>query len=66
MEDTIDEFQDYKVSRVVKTCDHHFWVESSKQDDNSELLSINCVRCPSGASIDPKLFKIEDGKIVKC
>ncbi len=61
-----DEFKDYKVTRKLQTCDNHYWVESPKQDDNSNLLSLNCIKCPAGASIDPKLFKVKDGKIVKC
>jgi len=64
MEETYqDEFKDYKVSKVIKTCSNHYWVESQNQDANSDLLSINCIHCPAGASIDPKKFKIEDGKI---
>jgi len=58
-----DEFKDYKVERVVKTCPKHFWIESEKQDENSNLLSVNCKNCPTGASIDPEKFMVKDGEI---
>ncbi len=60
-----DEFKDYKVERVVKTCPKHYWVESEKQDSNSDLLSINCIHCPTGASINTDKFKVEEGEIIE-
>jgi len=59
----MDEFQDFKVVRIIRTCNKHYWVESEKQDDNSNLLSVNCLHCPIGANIDTKKFKVEDGEI---
>jgi hypothetical protein len=58
----MEEFKDYVV-RKVTTCKKHYWVESEQQDQNSELLSVNCLNCPTGASINPQKFKIVDGKI---
>lgn len=59
----MEEEKEYKVARIVKTCKKHYWVESERQDNNSELLSVNCLNCPTGANIDPKKFKVEDGEI---
>ena len=63
MEEFTEEFKDYKVARTVKTCSEHYWVVSKNQDNNSNLLSINCKKCPIGASIDSNNFKVENGKI---
>ena len=63
MEEFMEEFVDHIVVRTIKTCSNHYWVESEKQDDNSELLSVNCLHCPIGANIDPKKFEVKDGKI---
>jgi len=63
MEGFTEEFRDYKILRTVKTCSEHYWVVSENQDKNSNLLSINCKRCPIGANIDPNKFKVENGKI---
>lgn len=59
----MDEFKDYKVARTVMTCSEHFWVVSECQDTNSNLLSINCNKCPIGANINPDKFKVKNGEI---
>ena len=43
----------------------HYWIESSEQDENSNLLSVVCNKCWSGASIDPNIIQIADGKMVE-
>ena len=62
-ENNQEEFTDYKIEKRIKTCSEHYWVESGQQDDNSDLLSINCTKCPIGANIDADKFKVEDGRI---
>jgi hypothetical protein len=47
---------------TVKTCLQHYWIVSEKQDENSDMLSINCKHCPIGANLTDK-FKVENGEI---
>ena len=58
-----EDFTDYKVEKVVTTCQKHYWIESGNQDENSELLSVNCIHCPTGASINTEKFRVENGEI---
>jgi hypothetical protein len=66
IENEVDPFSEYTVKDHSNTICEHFYCEDEKQDPNSELLSVRCIKCPSGCNIDPKLFKVLDGKIVKC
>lgn len=47
------------------TACEHYLVESKDQDKYSELLQVQCTKCPHGASINEKEFKVIDGKICK-
>ncbi len=58
----MEEFKDYVVARTVETCKKHYWVESENQDKNSEMLSVNCLNCPTGANLT-KEFYLKDGEI---
>lgn len=58
----MDETKEY-VIRSIKTCDKHYWVISESQDNKSNLLSINCNKCPIGANINPDKFKVKNGEI---
>lgn len=61
----VDPFVDYTVEREMSTNHAHFYVESTVQDKNSNLLSVECTGCPAGISIDGDKFKIVKGKIEK-
>jgi hypothetical protein len=64
-ERVLEEYRDFEVVKVADTSCEHYWVESERQDNNSDLLSINCIKCPIGASIDADKFIIKNGKITK-
>lgn len=47
-------------------CNPHLWIEDAEQDPNSDLTSVRCAKCWSGASINPSEVNIVDGKLVPC
>jgi hypothetical protein len=53
---------EFKEFSSTKGCEH-FFIESPLQDKNSELVSVECINCPHGVSIDPTKFEIKEGKI---
>lgn len=61
-----DPFVEVEFKEVANTgkCEH-FYCEDELQDKNNELLSLRCIKCPSGISINPDEFFIEDGKVYK-
>ncbi len=42
-------------------CDHEWGYTES--DPNSDLVSLACSKCWQGASVNPTLFEVKDGKI---
>jgi hypothetical protein len=59
-----DPFIDLEFKEVANTSCEHEYIVDEKQDPNSELLSVRCVKCPSGCNINPDEFEIKKGKIV--
>lgn len=61
----LDPFETYELKDFASTDCQHEYILSEKQDPNTNLLSVQCVKCPAGISIDGDKFKIVKGKIEK-
>jgi len=60
----MDDSQEYIIKKTT-TCNKHYWVKSMNQDDKSDLVSYNCLNCPTGANLNAKDFKVEEGEICR-
>lgn len=60
----VDPFTDYKETQKHTTegC-KHFYCEDPKQDPKSDLMSVICIYCWHGISIDQELFEVKEGKV---
>jgi len=63
MEEETDPFVDCEFREVANTKCEHYFVEDPQQDPNSDMTSVVCTKCPSGANIT-KSQKLKDGKII--
>jgi len=60
----VDPYKDYEVIEKQGTICEHYLVESKRQDENTNLTSVECTKCPSGFMIDSTKQKLVDGKII--
>lgn len=61
-EENIEIIESEPVEFANTTCEHFFVLDSFQSDD---MLSVVCTNCPHGCMVDPNLYALKAGKLVR-